>query len=251
MGIVALVATTGAFAITASESQLAHAETLDQRPEARAQAPAEATQRVQAAPPVVVDRSAKISRTDERPSRAKIVPAPPEPKPEPPSDTGATGADASAGEEADGAAAGPLAGCDVEVGTGFANGQVPSDQLCAPWEGAQEIRADAARSLAALNEAYTARFGESMCLADGYRSYDQQVATKAAKGYLAAQPGYSNHGWGLAVDLCAETYAGERWDWLAEQAQDSGWDNPDWARPGGSKYEPWHWEFTDAVAEQS
>ncbi len=184
--------------------------------------------------------------------RVEIVPAPPEPKPEPPTDTAATGgAEAPTGEKAGGAEAGLLAGCAVEVGTGFANGQVPTDQLCAPWDGAQEVRADAARSLAALNQAYTARFGESMCLTDGYRSYDQQVATKAAKGYLAARPGYSNHGWGLAVDLCAETYAGERWAWLAEQAQDSGWDNPDWARPGGSKYEPWHWEFVDAVAEQS
>jgi len=253
VGIVALVATTGAFAITSNEGQLAHAETLDQRPVARAQAPAEATQRVQAAAPVVVDRSAKISRTDERAERAKIVPAPPEPKPEPKPSTDTTtgGAEASTDEKTDGAAASLLPGCGVEVGTGFANGQVPSDQLCAPWDGAQQVRADAAQSLAALNQAYTARFGESMCLTDGYRSYDQQVATKAAKGYLAAQPGYSNHGWGLAVDLCAETYAGERWDWLAGQAQDSGWDNPDWARPGGSKYEPWHWEFTDAVAEQS
>lgn len=247
VGIVAMVATTAAFAITSSESQLAHAETLDQRPEARTHEPAEAAPRVQAAPPVVVDRSAKVSRTDERPSRVEIVPAPePEPEPEPTVEVPDQGADSTS--------AGPtdlLTGCDVEVGTAFANGQVPSEQLCAPWDGAQQVRADAAQSLAALNQAYTARFGESMCLTDGYRSYDQQVATKAAKGYLAAQPGYSNHGWGLAVDLCAETYAGERWDWLAGQAQDSGWDNPDWARPGGSKYEPWHWEFTDAVAEQS
>ena len=24
-----------------------------------------------------------------------------------------------------------------------------------------------------------------------------------------------------------------------------GWDNPEWARAGGSKNEPWHWEYGD------
>ncbi|HWV79445.1 MAG TPA: M15 family metallopeptidase, partial [Isoptericola sp.] len=91
--------------------------------------------------------------------------------------------------------------------------------------------------------------GESMCITDGFRSYSQQVATKAAKGYLAAVPGTSNHGWGLAVDICPETYSGSRWDWLAANAPAYGWDNPDWARPGGSKYEPWHWEYTAGVTQ--
>jgi hypothetical protein len=26
-----------------------------------------------------------------------------------------------------------------------------------------------------------------------------------------------------------------------------GWINPDWALPGGSKPEPWHWEFVPSL----
>ncbi|CAM3549891.1 M15 family metallopeptidase [Isoptericola cucumis] len=247
LGVAAMVATTAAFAITTGEPQHAHAETLGQNPDTQAQEATGASKQVTAAPPIVVDRSAKISRTEER-MKIKIEPAPPEPKPTPPPEAASDAPQEQAADAADGG--GALPGCVAAVDEGSANGQVPDDQLCSPWDGAQQVRADAAEALAELNEAYVARFGESMCISDGYRSYDQQVATKAAKGYLAATPGTSNHGWGLAVDLCAETYAGERWDWLADQAQTSGWDNPDWARPGGSKYEPWHWELVEGVAAQ-
>ncbi|WP_402375007.1 M15 family metallopeptidase [Isoptericola rhizosphaerae] len=247
-----MVAATAAFAITTGESRDAHADAFGQGPDARAQE-ASKGKPVAAAPPVVVDRSAKVSRAGERP-KIKIEPAPePEPTPPPqvePDEAPQHDHGEPQNHDASGDAAMPP-GCDVTVQQGLANGQVPVDQLCSPWDGAAQMRADAAQSLAQLNEAYLARFGEAMCISDGYRSYDQQVATKAAKGYLAATPGTSNHGWGLAVDLCAETYAGERWDWLAGQAQTSGWDNPDWARAGGSKYEPWHWEFVDAVAAQT
>ena len=141
-----------------------------------------------------------------------------------------------------------LPGCSGEATGSGSNGLIASSELCTLWDGHTRIRADAAVALAELNEAYQAVWGEPMCITDGFRSYSQQVATKAAKGYLAAPPGTSNHGWGLAVDICPETYAGSRWAWLAANAPAFGWDNPDWARPGGSKYEPWHWEFTDAVA---
>jgi hypothetical protein len=140
-----------------------------------------------------------------------------------------------------------LPGCDGDASGAGTNGEVPSSEMCVLWDGSTTVRADAAVALARLNEAYTAAFGEPMCLSDGYRSYSEQVAVKAAKGYLAATPGTSNHGWGLAVDLCGESYAGERWDWLAAHAPEYGWDNPEWART--SKYEPWHWEYTDAVAQ--
>ena len=142
-----------------------------------------------------------------------------------------------------------LPGCEgVAAGSG-SNGQIPSSELCTLWDGRTQVRADAAVALAELNEAYKAAWGESMCITDGFRSYSQQVATKAAKGYLAAVPGTSNHGWGLAVDICPETYSGSRWSWLAANAPAYGWDNPDWARPGGSKYEPWHWEYTAGVTQ--
>lgn len=143
-----------------------------------------------------------------------------------------------------------LPGCDGEATGSELNGQLPESELCALWDGYPPIRADAAVALARLNLAYTEQFGEPMCLTDGYRSYAQQVAARAAKPTLTATPGRSNHGWGLAVDICADSYAGERWDWLEAHGPEHGWDNPQWARPGGSgPYEPWHWEFTAAVAQ--
>ncbi|MFJ3405623.1 D-alanyl-D-alanine carboxypeptidase family protein [Promicromonospora sp. NPDC090134] len=143
-----------------------------------------------------------------------------------------------------------LPGCDGEATGSGLNGQVPDDELCDLWDGYPPVRADAAVALARLNQAYTEQFGEALCLTDGYRSYAQQVTAKAEKPTLTATPGRSNHGWGLAVDICADSYAGERWDWLKANGPEHGWDNPSWAQAGGSgPYEPWHWEFTEAVAQ--
>ncbi|WP_402463684.1 M15 family metallopeptidase [Isoptericola aurantiacus] len=140
-----------------------------------------------------------------------------------------------------------LPGCDGQATGAGSNGYISSSEMCSLWDGGPSVRADAAVALARLNQVFRATFGENMCVTDGYRSYSQQVATRAAKGSLAAPPGTSNHGWGLAVDLCPETYSGSRYDWLRANAPAFGWDNPAWARTGGSKYEPWHWEFTAAV----
>lgn len=141
-----------------------------------------------------------------------------------------------------------LPGCDAATNGAGTNGELPHEQLCHLWNGIH-LRADAAVALTELNQAFTAVFGEALCITDGYRSYAEQVAAKAAKPSLTATPGKSNHGWGLAVDLCPESYAGERWDWLTEHGPQHGWDNPEWARKGGAgPYEPWHWEFAAAVA---
>jgi LAS superfamily LD-carboxypeptidase LdcB len=59
------------------------------------------------------------------------------------------------------------------------------------------------------------------------------------------------HGWGLAIDLCSkETGDSEVFSWLWANAPSYGWQNPSWAQLGGSKYEPWHWEFVSGVAEK-
>ena len=41
-----------------------------------------------------------------------------------------------------------------------------------------------------------------ICITDSYRTYASQVRLYGQKPALAAVPGTSNHGWGLAVDLC-------------------------------------------------
>ncbi|MFC7876178.1 M15 family metallopeptidase [Isoptericola sp. NPDC057391] len=249
IGLALAVTATTSFTVATADSDTSRRASATERTTTERSSTAAAAHLDEAsvAPRVVVDRSAKISRNDNRPERIKITPAPePEPEPRRGQSTRANSAPEPESEEEPESA---LAGCDGDASGAGSNGQVPSSELCDLWDGQTHVRADAAVTLAELNAAYTARFGEAMCITDGYRSYDQQVAVKAEKGYLAATPGTSNHGWGLAVDLCPETYAGERYSWLAENAPAFGWDNPPWARPGGSKYEPWHWELTEEVAE--
>ncbi|MFN8077169.1 MAG: M15 family metallopeptidase [Kineosporiaceae bacterium] len=140
-----------------------------------------------------------------------------------------------------------LPGCDGAVRrTNAANGQLDSADLCTLWNGKHRLRADAAVALAKLNIAYQRRFGHSVCMTDSYRTLSEQRRLKAIKPGLAATPGTSEHGWGLAVDLCDNVERGGsvQYRWLRANAGAYGWANPDWALPGGSgPYEPWHWEF--------
>lgn len=144
-----------------------------------------------------------------------------------------------------------LPGCNGEVPRpSNRNGEVPASDLCTLWDGKHQARADAAVALAKLNIAYRKRFGHNICITDGYRTLAQQYAVKAARGGFAATPGTSNHGWGLAVDLCdgIEHNNTATYQWMRANAAAYGWDNPDWALAGGSgPFEPWHWEYFPGV----
>jgi zinc D-Ala-D-Ala carboxypeptidase len=149
---------------------------------------------------------------------------------------------ASRSEERD-----PLPGCDGTVRAAGANGQLVTADLCTLWDG-QQLRGDAASSLAELDQAFKARFGRDLCLTDAYRTLSEQRGLKATKGGLAAIPGRSNHGWGLAIDLCSNETSGAGWTWLKENGAIYGWENPAWALSGGSgPHEPWHWEYVRGV----
>ncbi|WP_461021616.1 D-alanyl-D-alanine carboxypeptidase family protein [Thalassiella azotivora] len=140
-----------------------------------------------------------------------------------------------------------LPGCDGVVReTGAANGRLNLDDLCELWKPGHHLRADAAVAFAELNAAYTEAFGEPIMITDSYRSYAAQVSVRNRKPGLAARPGTSEHGWGMAVDLGGGIQnGGSRYRWMRENAPRFGWDNPAWARSGGSgPYEPWHWEYT-------
>lgn len=99
----------------------------------------------------------------------------------------------------------------------YANGRIPESALAripgsGPY-GGPKLRADAARAYNALHEESLRRYGISMALDEGsvgraYRSYPRQVLAKRIYGADAAEPGTSNHGWGLAVDLMN---ARQRW----------------------------------------
>ena len=58
---------------------------------------------------------------------------------------------------------------------------------------------------------------------------------------MAATPGKSVHGWGLAFDLCDGDDGGAPKAWLDANSATYGFENPDWAT--SRKYEPWHWEY--------
>ena len=147
-----------------------------------------------------------------------------------------------------------LPGCSGKVAeTDAANGRLDTDDLCEIWVDGKLLRGDAALALARLNAEFVDEFGKDMCVTGAYRSYSEQVAVRARKPGLAAKPGTSQHGWGLAVDLCSsEAKSGSaRYAWMRENAPDFGWDNPDWARQGGSgAFEPWHWEYVAGQDEK-
>ncbi|WP_228373651.1 M15 family metallopeptidase [Demequina soli] len=134
-----------------------------------------------------------------------------------------------------------LPDCDPDFDPNMVNGQLRSDQLCQLWVSGEYMRPDAAMALAALNEQFKTEFGTDICIASSYRSLSQQYSTKATRGYLAATPGTSMHGLGLAVDFCRTHASGVYYAWLSRNAGTYGFWNPDWAKT--TKYEPWHWEY--------
>ena len=144
------------------------------------------------------------------------------------------------------AVARPEATCKGASTAGFANGQIAVEVLCPLWgTSGQVLRADAAASFNALSRKYAETFRAPICVTDSYRDYASQVAVRAAKPTLAAVPGTSNHGWGVAVDLCdgVQVFGSPQHEWLKQHAMAYGWFHPSWAQPGGSKPEPWHWEY--------
>ena len=129
---------------------------------------------------------------------------------------------------------------------GFPNGMIPAAALCSvPTSPGHLLRCDAARGVQALAAAYLGRFRTPLCITDSYRSIAGQIAVFAAKPDLAAVPGTSQHGWGLALDLCGgiQQFGTPQHEWMRANAPRFGWMHPSWAETRGSKPEPWHWEF--------
>ena len=112
----------------------------------------------------------------------------------------------------------------------------------------------AAADFNAMAQAFNLKFGVKFPLGEGYRLFSTQVkiwndpkkVNKAGKK-LGAKPGTSNHGWGVAIDWNTRDpeggygYDSKYYKWmLNNQAY---FVNPSWAIKGGSKEEPWHWEW--------
>ncbi len=122
---------------------------------------------------------------------------------------------------------------------GFGNGQVPRSALTPlSTQPGHKLYAPAAASWNSL--VATARSeGIDLKITDSYRDYDEQVDLARRKGLyaeggLAARPGTSIHGWGMAVD--ANVNDPRTLQWLKTNGPRFGWVE---AVPR----EPWHWEF--------
>lgn len=133
------------------------------------------------------------------------------------------------------------------------NGHMPMSSMCLIGWGTDQIgspqylRCDAADALARLNDAFRARFGESLALDLTYRSYDEQVRIAAYYGALAATPGTSSHGLGTALDVQewpgVYGFGTERYVWLVANAPTYGWFSPARVRATGAYPEYWHYEY--------
>ncbi|GGP91996.1 hypothetical protein GCM10010140_22220 [Streptosporangium pseudovulgare] len=140
----------------------------------------------------------------------------------------------------------PAQGCNpVQVGMSdqFSNGLIPKAYLCPLPQPGSELRGDAALAFISMNEAYKKQFGKSMCVTDSYRSLAEQQSVYYRRPGFAAVPGRSNHGLGLAVDLCGgvQQFRSAQFNWMEANSKKFGWFHPKWAYV--SPFEPWHWEY--------
>jgi hypothetical protein len=115
---------------------------------------------------------------------------------------------------------------------------LPAERLAAVGVGqhkAQPVAADAFKAMRAAAAADKVDLG----ITDSYRSYAAQVDVKRRKPNLAATPGKSNHGWGLAFDMSfGSNMNTPGFKWMQQNASKYGFKGP-LQRP----FEPWHWEY--------
>lgn len=133
-----------------------------------------------------------------------------------------------------------------EVGWGgHRNGQIPASALAYAsyinGTGGHPLAVESWQKMATV----AAREGINLRCAM-YRNLAGQEALKNGAGVKVV--GTSNHGWGLASDVDAipkgpSGVNSREYQWLKANAYKYGWGHPSWAQPGGSKPEPWHWEF--------
>ena len=122
----------------------------------------------------------------------------------------------------------------------FGNGAVPADALAPVGDTNHRLWAPAANGLSALIDDAAAQ-GVDVGITDSYRPLAVQERLAHEKGLysqggLAAVPGTSNHGWGVATDLDLD---GPALDWMRENGWRYGFveDVP---------REPWHWTYRPA-----
>ena len=162
-------------------------------------------------------------------------------------------------------------------GREVANGRLPEDILATPWAPEYDLYVpqkdysgrptvfikDLIEPFRALCLEFYENFnGSKIVITDTYRTYARQVDLERRKPALAATPGYSNHGWGVAFDVagtnncpsyggsgkCPSNRSIERFQSPVYQFLDKGGSgtqgfvNPPSLRYNGRLPESWHWE---------
>lgn len=139
------------------------------------------------------------------------------------------------------------------------NGRIPTDLMRKATVirgGNGLLRTDASVALdrlglVALDQGYDVR------VTDLYRTYTTQVRLKKqwcdrGRCHMAATPGTSNHGWGLACDN-GYSYGSRSFGRFmhanASLCGRNGWVWPAWAQRARS-YEIWHWEYVASLDRQ-
>lgn len=140
--------------------------------------------------------------------------------------------------------------------TTYPNGQYPDSALADthifhytsmdPLQTSKEVKEHAD----AMALAFALWFHRPLTGTDGYRSLEDQIRLyqppPIGKGPgFAAPPGTSNHGWAKAIDFASgiNSFTSAEHKWMKENASRFGFAHPYWARDGGGREEPWHWEW--------
>lgn len=118
------------------------------------------------------------------------------------------------------------------------NGRLRDDQLADIGIGGHKAHPKAAEAFKAMRAAAAAE-GVNLGVTGAYRTYERQEQLRREKGGMAAVPGRSNHGWGLAFDMdFGSNMNSAGFMWMSKNASRFGIQGP-----LQSPFEPWHWEY--------
>lgn len=135
----------------------------------------------------------------------------------------------------------------------YGNGRLPDSVLVPISFGKGKLHQSAATAFEKLIAASGLKFPG---VTDSYRSIEEQIRLKREKPSLAATPGTSNHGWGLAIDidngnralfdpiLLFFRYNAYKFNIHGLRVAK----NDDYYSRGFAKGEEWHWEYKGGVA---
>lgn len=131
----------------------------------------------------------------------------------------------------------------------MANGRLASANLVAiSWDPGQNLIAGPALGdLTKMNQAFKKKFGRNLEIDLTYRTRGtQEYLYRELGSMIAAKPGTSNHGWGLAIDF-PETrdygFGGKYHLWLKAYSKRYGWVHHKVYEEGSPYAEAWHFEY--------